>query len=433
MRAVSRGIDRIEVTFDEGSLVGSAGLLLVATLARRLGIVALVDEMVRLVGRVGGARPGRKVMTLVHAMVTDADCIEDCDRLRAGSTGRVLGHQVMAPSTLGTFLRAFTFGHVRQLEAAAGRVLGRAWAAGAGPGQGPLVIDIDSTVCEVYGAAKGGASYTYTHVLGYHPLLATRAGTGEILGARLRRGGATSARGVIRFVEELIARVRRAGADGPIVVRADAGFYVHRLFDTFSRLGIGYSVTAHMRQPVRAAIDAIAEQDWWRIDYPDGHAAVAETVVAGRRLIVRRVRNHDRSQGQLFPTWRHHAFVTNLAGPAWRLDQDHRAHAVVELSIRDLKTGPLAHLPSGSFAANGAWLACAALAQNLIAWTATLGDLAEGDQLTIAKTFRARYLNLPGRLVHPAGRPTLRLPTHWPWAHPWHTALNRLRAIPQTC
>lgn len=150
---------------------------------------------------------------------------------------------------------------------------------------------------------------------------------------------------------------------------------------------------------------------------------------------MRRVRNHDHRdpQGQLFATWRYHAFVTNLAGPAWELDQTHRAHAVVELSIRDLKAGPLAHLPSGSFNANGAWLACATLAQNLTTWTATLGHLTGGDQLTITKTFRNRYLHLPGRLVNRAGRPTLRLPTHWPWAHQWTTALEHLRAVPQLC
>lgn len=157
-------------------------------------------------------------------------------------------------------------------------------------------------------------------------------------------------------------------------MRADSGFYQQKLLDRLSAAKVGYSVTIHQRQPVRAAIDAIEESAWWRIDYPDGHAHVAECVYRGRRLIVRRVPSHRGAQGQLFPTWRYHAFVTNLAGPAWSLDAQHRAHAVVELSIRDLKAGPLAHLPSGSFNANSAWLQCAVLAHNLIRWAAVLGE-----------------------------------------------------------
>jgi hypothetical protein len=342
----------------------------------------------------------------------------------------VLGHRVTAPSTIGTFLRAFTFGHVRQLEAVVGRALERAWAAGAGPA-GTLFVDLDSTICEVHGDAKGGAAYGYTRVLGYHPLLATRADSGEVLHARLRTGSANTARGVVRFVDELLARLRRAGDPAAVVVRADSGFYQHRLMDRLSRAGVGFSITIHQRAPVRAAIEAIAAPAWWRIDYPAGEAHVAECVYRGRRLIVRRVRNHRGPQGQLFPTWRYHAFVTNLAGSAWRLDAQHRAHAVVELSIRDLKAGPLAHLPSGSFHANSAWLQCAVLAHNLIRWTARLGNTAERDDtLIVAKTFRTRLLTVPGRVVRPAGRPRLRLPARWPWAATFLAALSALRALP---
>jgi hypothetical protein len=195
---VSHGIDRIDATFDEPNLVANAGLLLVATLTQRLGLETLIDATVRLVGRVGGARPGRKVLTLVHAMIAGASHIDHADMLRAGSTAAVLGHRVMAPSTLGTFLRAFTFGHVRQLEAVIGRVLERAWAAGAGPGVDPLVIDIDSTICEVDGKQKQGAGFGYTKVLGYHPILATRADSGEVLHARMRKGAANTQRGARR-------------------------------------------------------------------------------------------------------------------------------------------------------------------------------------------------------------------------------------------
>jgi hypothetical protein len=425
---VNHGLDRVSATFDDESLVADAGLILTATLVARLGLEALINTTVRLAGRVGGARPGRKVLTLVHAMLADADCIDDTNRLRAGATGQVLGHRVMAPSTLGTFLRAFTFGHVRQLEAVVGRAIERAWGLGAGP-TGTLIIDVDSTICEVHGYQKHGAAYGYTKVLGYHPLLATRADTGEVLHARLRKGSANTARGIVRFVDELLARVERAGGGEAIILRADSGFYQHKLLGRLSTAGAGFSVTIPQRAPVRSAIDAIDDTAWQRIDYSDGEAQLAECSYRGRRLIVRRVRNHHGPQGQLFPTWRYHAFVTNLAGSAWALDQQHRAHAVVELSIRDLKAGPLAHLPSGSFHANGAWLQCAVLAHNLLRWTATLGGL-RANELIVAKTIRRRFLNVPARLVNRSGRPTLRLPARWPWAEPFTAALDALRALP---
>jgi len=178
---VSRGIDRIEVTFDEPNLVANAGLLLVATLVLRLGLERLINTTVHLSGRVGGARPGRKVLTLVHAMAAGGSHIDHAGMLRSyRATGSVLGHQVMAPSTLGTFLRAFTFGHIRQLDAVLAEALRRAWAFGAGPGSEQVVIDVDSTICEVCGKAKHGAGYSYTKKLGYHPILATRAFTGEV-------------------------------------------------------------------------------------------------------------------------------------------------------------------------------------------------------------------------------------------------------------
>src|SRR4029453_12843636 len=201
---VSHAIDRIDVTFDDPNLVANAGLLLVATLTQRLGLEALVNATLRLFGRVGGFRPGRKVLTLVHAMIAGGTHIDHADILRAGTTAGVLPHRVMAPSTLGTFLRAFTFGHVRQLEAVVGEVLRRAWALGAGPGSGRLVIDVDSTICEVEGGQKAGAAFGYTKVLGYHPILASRADTGELLHARLRTGSANTARGARRFIDELI-------------------------------------------------------------------------------------------------------------------------------------------------------------------------------------------------------------------------------------
>jgi hypothetical protein len=216
-------LDSVQVRFDEQRLISNAGLLVTATLAERLGIEQLVNESVWLdPSAPGAALPGRKVLSLVHGMLAGADSIDDMNVLRAGSTGLILGHRVMAPSTLGTFLRAFTFGHVRQLDHVLDQALCRAWQAGAGPGDGPLVIDIDSFVGEVHGYHKQGASYGYTKKLGYHPILAVRADTGEVLHIRNRKGKANTQRGIARFVDELIARARRAGHTGLIIIRADS-------------------------------------------------------------------------------------------------------------------------------------------------------------------------------------------------------------------
>jgi hypothetical protein len=275
---VSRAIDQIEVTFDDEALVADAGLIMPATLMLRLGLGALVDQTVRLVGRVGGARPGRKVLTLVAAILAGGSHIDHANKLRAGATGEVLPFRVMAPSTLGTFLRAFTFGHIRQFDAVIAEAIRRAWSLGAGPGAKPVTIDLDSTICEVHGKAKQGAAYGYTRQLGYHPLLATRADTGEILHARLRKGSANTQRGAKRFVEELIARVRRAGATGPLTVRGDSGFFSWELIKTLNRLGVAWSITVNLNPSVRQTIAAIDEAAWVDIAYPDGgQAQVAET------------------------------------------------------------------------------------------------------------------------------------------------------------
>jgi Transposase DDE domain group 1 len=437
---VSHGIDRVEAIFDDDTLVADAGLIIPASLMTRLGLEALIDERVRLVDRVGGARPGRKVLTLVAALLREASHIDHVDRLRAGATHKVLPFRVMAPSTLGTFLRAFTFGHVRQLDAVIAETIRRAWSLGAGPGSAPMTIDLDSTICEVYGKAKHGAAYGYTKRFGYHPLLATRADSGEVLHARLRKG--SSQRGHRRFVEELIARVRRAGADGPLTVRADAGFYSWELVDTLNRLNVGWSITVSMNPSVRTAITAIDETDWADIVYPDGgQAQVAETVyVTGGydrkrpqrqvRLVVRRTRLNDPDQAQLWPDWRYHAFITNLDLPVIDVDQFHRQHATIELAIRDLKDGAgLEHCPSGRFFANAAWLSCAVLAHNLCRWTAHLGGVHPNTQLTVTRTIRNQLFGLPGRLVNRSGRPVLRLPARWPWATTFHTALDQIRSL----
>jgi Transposase DDE domain group 1 len=416
------------VAFDDDHAVANAGLLLPATLADRLGIEAVIDELVDLGDRPGAHRPGRKVLTLIHALVAGGDCIDDADLLRTGSTAEVLGHRVMAPSTLGTFLRAFTFGHVRQLDRVAEMVMGRAWAAGAGPGNQPMTIDVDSTICEVHGHHKGGAAYGYTRQLGYHPLLATRADTGEVLHARQRTGRAASGRGAERFVNELAGRLRRAGASGQLTLRADSGFWSAKVLAACRRHGIRFSITVRQTKTVAAAIAAIAEQAWADIDYPNGgQAQVAESTLGPDRLIVRRTRLVG-PQATLWPDWRYHAFVTNREASTIELDADHRHHAVCELAIRDLKDGAgLRHCPSGVFLANAAWLVIATLAHNLLRWVATIG-LASTD-LLIAKTLRRRLLHLPGRLTRSARRRLLHLPTDWPWATQFLVALTRLRAI----
>jgi hypothetical protein len=344
--SVSRSIDRAEVIFDDETLVADAGLIVPATLMLRLGLEAVVNRTVRLVGRVGGALPGRKVLTIVAAILAGGSQIDHADKLRAGATGEVLPFRVMAPSTLGTFLRSFTFGHIRQLDAVIAETIRRAWKLGVGPGTNAMTVDLDSTICEVHGKHKHGAAYGYTKVLGYHPLLATRADTGEVLHARLRKG--SSQRGHKRFVEELIARVRRAGATGALTLRADSGFFSWELIKTLTRLGVAWSITVTMNPSVRSAIAAISDDEWIDIVYPDGgHAQVAETtyVTGGGstkraqrhvRLVVRRTRLTNRVQAQLWPDWRHHAFITNVELGTVAVDQFHRDHANVELTIRDL-------------------------------------------------------------------------------------------------
>lgn len=435
MSRVSHGIDRVAVNFDDPNLVANAGLILVGTLVLRLGLERLMNTTVRLGGRVGGARPGRKVLTLVHAMVAGGSHIDHADVLRSGASEAVLPHRVMAPSTLGTFLRAFTFGHVRQLEAVVGETLRRAWAMGAGPGTGRLVVDVDSTICEVSGKTKQGAAFGYTKVLGYHPILATRAGTGEILHARMRKGSANTARGAGRFIEELVPRLRRAGALGEIVLRVDSGFWSKDTIATLARLDVRYTMTVRTGDSAVARVIAdIDDDDWADIDYtPDGQAQVAETTYKGRRLIVRRTRLTDRAQRRLWPDWRHHAFLTDLDGPAADVDAFHRRHAEVELAIRDLKEGAgMEHVPSGHFSANGAWLCCAVLAHNLLRWSVTLGRRSPIDELVVSRTVRTRLIAIPARLVNRAGTPTLRGPLHWPWAGWFTSRLAALRALPDT-
>ncbi len=415
-------------------MVANAGLIVPATLIARLGVEALINVWVK----TGSALPGRKILTLVTAMIAGATHIDHVNIVRAGATQRVLPFIVMAPSTIGTFLRSFTFGHVRQLDAVLSRILARAWAAGAGPGDTTLIIDLDSTICQVYGKAKQGASYGYTKVLGYHPLLATRADTSEVLFARMRRGSANTARGVDRFVDELVAVIKRAGATGALTVRADSGFWSWKLIDRLNTHRIAWSITVRQISTIKAVIATIDDNAWVDIDYTiGGDAQVAETnYTAGRgrkartvRLIVRRTRLTDTTQRQLWPHWRHHAFITsNTEISMVAADAFHREHAVVELVIRDLKEGAgLDHIPSGHYSANAAWLLCAVLAHNLGIWT----DLIADQPKRTGRSRRTQLISIPAVIVNHARTMLLRLPTCWPWADDFHKTLNAIRALPE--
>ena len=423
------GLDGVRVEFDDERVVCDAGVALVATLAQRLGIEPLAARLVVLRGdRPGAANAGRKVVAILYAMVMGADNIDDCGVLRAGRTRRLLGGWIPAPSTLGTFLRAFTFGHVRQLDRLLAESLTRAWKAGAGPGDGRLVIDVDSFVGEVCGRQKQGAAYGYTRVLGYHPILATRADTREALHIRLRKGSANTQKGIKRFCEELIARVDRAGAGGVKLLRADSGFWNTKVFELLEAKGWQYSIGVRNIKKIKMAVDAISEQDWQRIDYPaGGEAQIAETTYGERRLIVRRTRLLG-AQAELWPDWRHFAFITNRKEDIAVVEAEHREHAVVEQVIADLKDQALAHFPSGQFHANGAWTVLGALAHNMLRWTQLLGLPA--TTVRAARTLRRWLLAVPGRLTRHARGWTLHLPARWPWHGDYTRALDRIRALP---
>jgi len=423
------GLDAVRVSFDDERVVCDAGAMLVATLAGRLGIEALAQDAVRLRrDRAGAANAGRKVMALVYAMVLGADSIDDCDVLRAGRTGRLLGGWIPAPSTLGTFLRAFTFGHVRQLDALLGRSVERAWQAGAGPGDGRLVVDVDSFVGEVCGRLKRGAAYGYTRLLGYHPILATRADTREVLHIRMRKGSANTQKGMLRFCQELAARVDRAGATGEKLLRADSGFWNTKVFEYLEKIGWQYSIGVRNIKKIRETVQAIDESAWQHIAYPDGgEAQIAETTYGERRLIVRRTRLVG-AQAELFSDWRHFAMITNRTDDITVVEAEHRDHAVVEQVIADLKDQALAHFPSGDYDANAARTVLGALAHNLLRWTQLLG--LPDTTVRAARTLRRRLIQVPGRLTRHARGWTLHLPARWPWHDDYTRALKRIRALP---
>jgi len=443
-RAVPDGLGGIEIAFDDERLVADAGLVLPATLCERLGAQGVIDGLLERPGDPAiGVAAGAKALSVAFAMLAGADSIDDIDRLRAGASGAVLGLRPRAATTCGNWLRGLGFGQVRQLDAACGELLRRAWDAGARPER--LVIDLDSSITQVHGYKKRGARYGHTRVLGYHPIFATSAQTGEVIHARLRNGAANTQYGAKRFFEETIARCRRAGHSGGFLVRADSGFMNYGLFRAIARHGGHFSVAATMQAHVRAAIAQIPEEQWTPIAYPgSGRAEIAETTIAvdpkhrsgahplpeRLRLVVRRVLNHDPAHPQqpLFNDYRYFPILTSRTDEVALVEACHRDHAQIELVIRDLKDAGLAHIPSGRTYANMAWLVLATLAHNLQRWTAILG-LRE-TRITQHRTIRNRYLAIPGRMVTHARRRRLRLPAGWPWRARFLEAMKRLRALP---
>ena len=429
--------------FDDPNLVSCAGLAPVLQLAERARLQVLVAEHVR-IGKPGGGNAHLKVPCLVAGMVAGADSIEDMALIRHGGMSKLFGG-VRAPSTLGTFLRTFTFGHVRQLDAVAARlVINLSGRAPLLPGANELAyLDIDDTVRQTYGYAKQGAGRGYTGTKGLNALLAvvsTPTSAPVIAAARLRKGSSNSAKGASRLVADALITARKAGATGMLILRADSAYYGHDVLAAAGRQGVRFSITARQDPAVRKAIASIDPDAWTAIKYTNAifdedqqrwisDADVAEidyTAFTSKakarqitaRLIVRRVTDmNPDNQRELFTAYRYHAVFTNSPLPMLAAEKAHRAHAIIEQVIADLKNGPLAHLPSGHFWANSAWLICATMAFNLTRAAGTLASASHAKATTA--TIRAQLINVPGRLATSARRLTLHLPHAWPWETAW--------------
>jgi len=449
---------KTHASFDDPNLVSRAGLVPVMALAARCGLADLAGRHVR-TGRAAGVNADLKVGCLVAGMAAGADSIDDMDVLRHGAMTVLFGG-VRAPSTLGTFLRSFTWGNARQLEAVHRAFLAElARRAPLLPGKDVVAfVDIDSWQKRVFGYRKQGAAFGYTKISGKGLLvrglnvlaatISTPLAAPVIAAARLRGGNAASARGVVSFIAEAVGAARDAGCNGRLVVRMDSAYYSSAAVWAVRHAGAYFSVTAQLNASVKAAIAAIADTAWTPISYPRAlwddqlgcwvsDAEVAEVEYSaftshphrGRapvpltaRLIVRRVRdlNTQAAAGQeeLFPVWRYHAVFTDSPFETIQAEEQHRGHAIVEQVFADVNDGPLAHLPSGSFPANAAWLACAAITGNLLRAAAALASL------TYAKarcaTIRRDLVNVAARTArHGRGHLTLHLPEDWHHQTEW--------------
>ena len=448
--------------FDEPNLVSAAGLVPVMRLAAEARLGELAAEHLT-VPTDKGANAGGKVTALVCGMVAGADSIDDMALLRHGAMGRLFDRPY-APSTLGSFLREFRFGHVRQLDAVASRFLtalgGRAPLLVAEPSE-LVLVDVDDSIIEVHGHAKQGASFGYTRVRGLNMLLATASTASSapvVLAQRLRKGSCGSARGAKRLVADALKTVRSIRPDRPVLLRADSAFYGSPTIGAAVRAGAGVSVTVRMIPNIKAAIASIADDAWTAIEYTDAirdeqtgqlisSAEVAEVpftaFAAGRnadqvpgRLVVRRIPDFnapaDPRQASLFELWRFHAFFTTTDPQVLdtvAADKTHRGHAIIEQVHADLKNSALAHLPSGKFMANSAWLACAVMAFNLTRAASTLagGRFARATTGTIRRTL----ISVPARVASSARRLTLHLPDRWPWQTEWTALFTRTTSPPR--
>lgn len=458
--------------FDDPNLVSAGGLVPVLALAESAGLRGLADHHLT-VPSDKGANAGLKVASLVAGMVAGADSIDDMALLRHGGMGRVFA-RAYAPSTLGSFLRAFTFGHVRQLDAIASRFLialaARTGMLGASTGstagdtdRGYALLDVDDTIIEVHGHAKQGAGFGYSGVRGLNALLATLTLAGAVpvvVAQRLRKGACGSPRGAKRLVGDAVRTTRRLlDKSHPILVRMDSAFYGRGPVHAALAGGAAVSVTVRMDKRVKAAIAAIGDDAWTTIEYTDAvfdeasqrwisRAEVAEiefTAFAAQkksdhvpgRLVVRRIpdfnaeQNKAAGQDTLFDTWRFHAFFTTTDPDVLdtvAADKTHRHHAVIEQVHADLKNSALAHLPSGVFTANAAWLVLAVMAFNLTRAAASLTDpqLAKATTATI----RRKLIIVPTRVASSARRITLHLPRAWPWETAWTAFFDRVSDPP---
>jgi hypothetical protein len=442
-------------SFDETNLIGHAGVIPVMRLAADAGLAGLAQDRLT-VPTDKGSHAGAKVMALVAGMVMGADSIDDMNLLRAGAMGKLIGF-TYAPSTLGSFLRKFTFGHVRQLDAVASRLLGalsdQTGLLGAPGDTGTVMVDIDDTIIEVHGYAKQGAGFGYSGVRGINALITTISGeqfAPVIAGTRLRRGPAGSPRGAHKLMADTLATVGRTHLTGrPILVRADSAFYSATMVDAALRAGADVSITVRQTRNIKKAIATIPPDAWTPIKYPraiwdeEAHTWISDAAVAEipftaftsakkalhvpGRLIVRRIpeANPKASDGQdtLFTLFRYHAFFTTqnpIRVDTVQADQTHRRHAIIENVHADLKASALAHMPSGIFAANAAWLVTTAIAFNLTRAAATLTGHPQLARAT-TPTIRRTLITIPARIATSARKLAMHLPARWPHQHAWQT------------
>jgi hypothetical protein len=452
----------VGAVFDDPNLVACAGLVPVMSLAEQVDLAGLVGRRV-CPDLSTGSNPGGKAAAIVAGMAVGADSIDDLDVLRHGGMSKLFA-SVYAPSTLGSFLRFFSWGHSLQLEAAA-RDLLAALAARTPllPGATRLAyVDVDSLLRRVYGPAKQGAAFGHAKVGGYSvklrglsPLVAaisTDHAAPVVAATRLRGGNAASARSAASLVKQAVTTARSAGATGQILVRGDSAFGSGPVVSACRRAGANFSLTLQSNPKLQAAIDTIGDDEWTPVRYPGAvfdeqtqqwvsNAEVAETTYTAfettthkvtARLIVRRVRELNPAppgQEELFPLWRYHAFLTDTELPTVAADLTHRGHAIIEQLFADLIDGPLAHMPSGRFPANAAWLTLAAMTHNLVRAAGCL----TGPRYAKARTatIRRDLINIPARLAHRARRVIVHLPAHWPWQQHWQALFTNVHSPPR--